>query len=555
MINKRHILAAACLSLAAACGQNDTPETTAPAEIPAATETVSPDPARIEAHMAYLASDDLLGREAGTPGYDEAAAYVAAQFEELGLAPAGDEGSYMQAVPLRRSYRDAEGVSLSIAGPDGALALEENVDYIVFGSTAAEEAAIEAEAVFVGFGVVAPEEGRDDYAGLDVDGKIVVVLSGTPKNLQSEERAFYGSRKGKNASDRGAIGVLSIETETSRGIYPFARLVGENRADESSMSWIGPDGETFTLAPNLQASARLSIEGAEKFFAAAGADWSEISAAAEEETGAVAGFALPFTVAISHKSTLDTIQSANVAGMIEGADPALKDEVIVLTAHLDHIGVSKTFEDDAINNGALDNAAGIATLFEAARVIQAGPAPRRSVMFLAVTAEEKGLLGAQYFAQNPTVPAENIVANVNLDMPVLTYAFTDLIVFGGTRSTINDAIETAAAELDVTLGPDPFPDQGIFTRSDHFRFVEIGVPSVMLSTGFANGGDAAWATHFAENYHRPSDDMDNTLDFEAAAKFADIKARIALTLANADERPLWRKDDFFARQFNGPMEE
>lgn len=240
-------------------------------------------------------------------------------------------------------------------------------------------------------------------------------------------------------------------------------------------------------------------------------------------------------------------------GLIEGSDPDLKDEIIVLTAHLDHIGISKSFEDDKINNGALDNAAGVATLLDVSRMVLAGERPRRSIMLLIVTAEEKGLLGAQYFAQNPTAEASRLVGNVNLDMPVLTYAFEDVVAFGADRSTIKDAVSQAAEDMNMALSPDPFADQGLFTRSDHFRLVEIGVPSVFLATGIANGGEEAWAEHFAKNYHRPSDDMDNAIDFDAAARFAEVNARIALMLANGETRPLWQAGDFFARQFNGPQ--
>lgn len=509
----------------------------------------------IEADMRFLASDELEGREAGTPGYDAAAEYVAARMAELGVMPAGDNDSYFQTVPLRRSYRVPDQLSLEIGDTQtgAVLGLEENVDYVMYGSTRADRTTISAEAVFVGFGIVAPDLGRDDYQGLDVDGKIVVMLSGTPKGIQTEERAYYGSQKSAEASKRGAVGVVSLETPTRETVYSFARLVGEGRLESASMSWLHPDGTAFSRAPNISAAGYLSMAGGRKLMAGAGQDFDAIMAAAEAEGGAVQGFDLPYRIAMTQASTLDTVESDNVIGLIEGSDPQLKDEIIVLTAHLDHIGVSKSFEDDKINNGALDNAAGVSTLLEVARMMQEGERPKRSVMLLIVTAEEKGLLGAQYFAQNPTVDAARLVGNVNLDMPVLTYEFEDVVAFGSDRSTIAAAVSSAASEMGMQLSPDPFPDQGLFTRSDHFRLVEIGVPSIFLATGTANGGDAAWAEHFATNYHRPSDDMDNAISFEAAARFAEINARIALTLANADQRPLWVKDDFFARQFNGPQ--
>jgi Peptidase family M28 len=526
-----------------------------PSAAPPVTELPAAEAAAIEAHMAYLASDELEGREAGTPGYDLAAEYVAAEFAKIGLAPAGTDATFFQAVPLLRSVRAAEGRKFDVTDASGKrLAFTENENVVISGSLRGAETSVDGKAVFVGFGVVAPDLGRDDYAGLDLTGKVAVMLSGTPKGIQTEERAYYGTQKSRNASDRGAIGIVTLETPTSRGVYPFQRLVAEGRLDAASMTWTHADGTPYSIAPNIRATASVSLEGAAALFKGAPQGWDAIVAAAEAEGGAVAGFDLPWTIAIAQRSTLDAVNSSNVLGVLEGTDPVLKNEVIVLSAHLDHIGISRTIDADKINNGALDNASGIATMLEAARMLKNGPALRRTVVFAAVTAEEKGLLGAQYFAKNPTVPAGSIVANVNLDMPLITYDFTDVVVFGAARSTIAGTVETAATGMGIALSPDPMPDQGIFTRSDHFRFVEAGIPSVYLNPGFQNGGDKASAEHQAKNYHRPSDDMSNALNFAAGARFAELNARIALALANQDVRPLWKKDDFFARQFNGPME-
>ena len=526
----------------------------APEAPPPVRELPPPDPIAIEIHLSYLASDDVEGREAGTPGYDRAADYVANQFKITGLAPAGTDGTYFQPISFLRSVRGADGRKFEVKDASGKLLpFTENVNVAINGSLRAAETAAEGQAVFVGFGIVAPDLGRDDFAGLDLNGKVAVMLSGTPKGLQTEERAFYGTRKFKNASDRGAIGVVTLETPTSRSVYPFQRLIAEGRLDGASLAWTQADGSPYSIAPNIVATATVSLEGAAPLFAGAPKSWDEIVAAAEAEGGAVAGFDLPLTISMAQRSTLDSVKSANVLAMIEGTDPELKDEVIVLSAHLDHIGILKTIEQDTINNGALDNAIGVATLLDAARMLKIGPPPKRTIVFAAVTAEEKGLLGAQYFAMNPSVPG-TIVANVNLDMPILTYDFTDVIVFGAARSTIAAAVEATAKEMRIALSPDPVPDQGLFTRSDHFRFVEAGIPSVYLNPGFQNGGDKAFADHMAKNYHRPSDDMANNLDFEAGARFSELNARVALALANQDVRPLWKKDDFFARQFNGPME-
>ncbi|HAY07768.1 MAG TPA: M28 family metallopeptidase [Hyphomonas sp.] len=530
--------------LLAACA----PEAKAPAELP------PPDAAAIETHMSYLASDDLEGREAGTPGYDLAADYVAAEFEKIGLKPAGTDGTWFQPIEFLRSVRAEDGRTFEARDASGnLLPFAENISVAVAGSIQGAETSVEGQAVFVGFGVVAPDLGRDDFAGLNLNGKIAVVLAGTPKGIQSEERATYGSRKMRNISERGAIGVIQLETPTSKTVYPFQRILSSGILTSASLAWLKADGTPYSASPNIRAFAYVPVEGAAPLFASTPMSWDAVQEAAEAEGGAVQGFDLPVTIAMSQRSNIDSVYSANVAGMIEGTDPVLKNEVIVITAHLDHIGITPTIGDDNINNGALDNAAGVATMLDAARMLKNGPPLKRSVVFVALTAEEKGLLGAQYFAMNPSVSG-TIVANVNLDMPILTHEFSDLIVYGAPRSTIAPYVEAAAAEMGVTLSPDPKPDQGYFTRSDHFRFVEAGIPSVYLEPGFANGGETAHAEHLANNYHRPSDDMTRPINFESGARFAELNARIMLALANADTRPLWKKDDFFARMFNGPQE-
>jgi len=513
------------------------------------------DAARLREHIAFLADDALEGREPGTAGYDTAAAYVADRFRELGLTPAGNGTSYYQNVPFRRAYRNASAVQLEVRRADNTtVPLVRDKDYAVGASLAAEQGEVTAGVVFVGYGLVAPELGRDDYAGLDVRGKIVARLSGTPSGFQSEERAFYGARRAKEASDRGALAVISLPTPQSELLFPFSRLVKENRLDQARMGWLREDGTVFTNAPGLQVYAVLSPSGAETLFAsAAPVDWDVVLEAAAQDGGVTPTFELDAVATLRQESHFDEIESANVIALLEGSDPVLNDEVLLLSAHLDHIGLSNTDEEDRINNGALDNAAGVATMLEAARLLLGGERPRRSVVFLANTAEEKGLLGAQYFARQPTLGGRKIVANINLDMPLLTYDFQDVVVFGGDRSTLRQSIEGAAAEMGLTLAPDPFPEQGIFTRSDHFRFVEEGVPSVMLATGMANGGEKAWAEHFAKHYHRPSDELENGLDFTAAARFAELKTRITLAVANAQDRPYWNAGDFFARQFKGPQ--
>jgi Zn-dependent M28 family amino/carboxypeptidase len=271
---------------------------------------------------------------------------------------------------------------------------------------------------------------------------------------------------------------------------------------------------------------------------------------AEKPKGDPPRFALPATLDVTLHTESKAIHSENVAGLIEGSDPKLKDEVVVLSAHLDHIGVTPPVDGDSINNGALDNAAGVATTLEVARAFQeSGQKPRRSILFLTVTGEEKGLLGAEYFAHNPTVGRGSLVANVDLDMPILFYDFTDVIAFGSDRSGVGPAVRKAAGRMGVALSPDPLPEEGLFTRSDHFRFVEVGVPAVFLMTGFQNGGEAKFRGFLATCYHRPCDDVSQPIDYAVGAKFARLNYEITRELADAEARPLWVKGDFFGTKF------
>jgi Zn-dependent M28 family amino/carboxypeptidase len=238
--------------------------------------------------------------------------------------------------------------------------------------------------------------------------------------------------------------------------------------------------------------------------------------------------------------------------MLPGSDPALASQYVVLSAHLDHLGIKNVpgSNGDHIHNGALDNAAGIAALLEVARAAASAPdKPRRSMIFLATTAEEKGLLGADYYAHYPTVPITQIVGNVDLDMPLLTYSFTDVIAFGANHSIIGKQVAEAVAPMRIALSPDPMPEQGVFTRSDHYQFVRQGVPAVMLATGMANGGGEAWGKFFENGYHGPRDDLSQPIDWNAGARFAEVNYRITRAMADSDTPPLWYQGDYFGDTF------
>ncbi len=509
--------------------------------------------ANVKAHVTFLASDLLQGREPGTPGYDIAANYVAAQFALLGLKPAGVNGSYLQPVPLIASRPMDQG-RFVVRGKDGLEAPLVFGEEVVAGRTFDQgQRRFAAPMVFVGFGVVAPERGRDDYRGLNVKGKIVVVLSGAPAGFQTEERAYYGNRTTKRAeaAARGAVGTITVSLPRDEKRRPFA----ENSRDWQSwaMTWRRPDGTPHEVAPDTLGLGLVSVKGAEKLFSGAKVPFAKVAEAAETPKGDPPRFALATAIDVTLNSEIKVIESANVAGLIEGSDPRLKQEVVVLSAHLDHIGVTPPIKGDSINNGALDNAAGIATTLEVARLfLESGKTPRRSILFLAVTGEEKGLLGAEYFARNPTVPAASLAANVNLDMPILTYDFLDVVAFGAERSTLGAAVTRAAARHGVALSPDPLPEEGLFTRSDHFRFVEAGVPSIFLMTGFQNGGEAQFKGFLAGCYHKPCDDLSQPINYAVGAKFAVINYEIAREIADADARPVWNKGDFFGGKFARP---
>lgn len=516
----------------------------------------TPSPEAIKAHMTFLADDAMEGREAGTRGYDIAANYVAAQYALLGVKPAGDATAtgvdYKQHVPLL-AYRPAGEGSVAITGADGqALALKYGEDYLPSAQAQAAEVSVDAPLVFVGYGVVDRSKGRDDYAGLDVKGKIVVMLSGAPTAIQTEERAHFSNPNTKRAeaAKRGAVGVITMPTTSGEKRRPFARGMGGMK--EWRVIWRNAEGVGAIRAPGAPALASVSLAGAEKLFVGAATPLASVLAQAETPEGAVKGFDLPFKASVALKTEIEKRESSNVVGMIEGSDPKLKAQTVILSAHLDHIGVRENAKpgEDRINNGALDNASGIATLLEVARGFENTKVrPKRSIILLAVTGEEKGLIGSDYFANNPTVKKADIAADVNLDMPVLLYPFTDVIAFGADRSTIGEAVRHAAGRVGVGLSGDPLPEEGLFTRSDHYRFVEQGIPAVFLMTGFQNGGEKAFTTFLKTNYHHPGDDLSQPIDYQAAAKFALVNYEIARELANAPARPVWKKGDFFGDTF------
>jgi len=509
---------------------------------PAAAQ-VAVDNEMLERDLTILAADDMEGREAGTRGHERAAGYVAGRMAALGMEPAGDDGSYFQHVPLRTYSRADSGNNLTIEGMGDLTA---GVDFVVSGGPNVQSGTITAPLVFIGYGLDMP--GYDSFAGVDLEGAIAVRVRGGPNSANSEEAAHFSRSLNQRLSDRGAVGVLSLFMPSMSRSFPWDRLVNF-LSNRTSMTWVGPDGTAYSQGPNITGSGYLSAEVSRALLEGHDFDYDDLAAADESDSGTLPSFALDRSVTITFASEFEDIDSPNVIGMIPGSDPALAGEYIVLTAHLDHVGIQPTEEegDDEIYNGALDNAVGIASMLEVSRLLLETPTPR-PFLVVALTAEEKGLIGSSYHARNQGLESGQIVGNVNLDMPVITYDFQDVVAFGAERSTLYPAVRAAALEYGLTLSPDPQPEQGFFTRSDQYSYVTAGIPAVYLDLGFANGGEEAQGLVFSEHYHQPSDEID-LIDFAALARFIGVNYLIARNVGNMSERPAWLPGDFFGMTF------
>jgi hypothetical protein len=510
-------------------------------------------PDRVKADVAFLADDLLEGRDTGSVGYEIAANYVAQRFASLGLRPMGDKGGWLQRIQFQRTERLQAPSAIAISGPKGSGSFAASVDSLFVLGANETKLDLTAPMVFVGYGLEHKALGLDDYAGLDLKGKIAVMLRGYPEDVPSETAAHLVSERLKTAEAHGAIGSIVIDTESSARLRPWERrlLYGF----QPSVTWIGPDGKAFDETPGLRFTGSVNDKGAEAIFAGARRSLADVRRDAARKGGKPRGFALAATAHITAEAQRSTISSPNVVAMLPGSDPKLASEYVMLSGHLDHLGImpakpGEPANADRIANGAMDNAAGVATLLEVAHVLAEDKnKPRRSVVFLVVTAEEKGLLGAEYYSRYPTVPIGSIVGNVNLDMPLLTYAFTDLIAFGAEHSTLGAQVAAAVKPMNIKLSPDPMPEEVVFVRSDHYMFVKQGVPAVFLVTGYANGGEAASRLFEDTYYHQVGDDMNLPFNWRAGARFAEANYRITRALTDADTRPLWLKGDFFGDLF------
>jgi Zn-dependent M28 family amino/carboxypeptidase len=516
---------------------------------------VSADASRIKSHLRFLSDDLLEGRDTGARGHEIASLYIAAEFEKYGLTPAGDDGTYMQRVNFVQADIDQSSIKLSLKSSQGDVTLNYPKQFLTYPNPLEETTQMAGKLVFVGYGIIAPELQHNDYQDIDVEGKVVVTLSGKPKSFPSEEGAHFGSSREKfrHASENGAVGFITISTPTAEKVRPYQNLL--NFLHTPTVRWLDKDGSPSGVYPQIKGSAYFSKETAELVFEDAELKLAEIYAMLEKDESPK-GFDLPLSIQLASTSTHSSISSPNVAAILEGSDPSLKNEYVVYSAHSDHIGFAKTVKKDKINNGAMDNATGTSVLMETARLFsQLDERPKRSILFLAVTGEEKGLLGSDYYAQNPTVPEGAMVANVNLDMPILTYEFADVIAFGANHSDMKNSVTKAAEKIGLELSPDPMPEQALFTRSDHYSFVKQGIPSVFLVPGFKSAdpeidGSKQFSQFLKTNYHKPGDDFSQNFNWKAATKFSEVNYHIGLTLANQAQRSSWNKGDFFGDTFS-----
>jgi Zn-dependent M28 family amino/carboxypeptidase len=493
------------------------------------------------AHIAYLAGDDLQGRLPGTPGFDRAAAYVMGKFQVSGLKPL-DAAGYLRPVRLVEQEVLADRSSVALVDGEAVQPLTLGTD-LNLGSRFAQPATVEAPLVFVGYGLHIPSAGYDDFAGHDLKGKILVVVNGGPGNLSGAVKSGARAAETWPAAERaGAVGLITLLTPKSMDI-PWERQTllaanpGMYLADPALQEASGP---RFT--------ATVNPAQAEKLFARSGHTYAEVLALADAARP-IRGFALNLSLRATVAARTKSLTSSNIVGVLPGSDPRLAGEYVMVSAHLDHLGVGAPIRGDAVYNGAMDDASGVATVLEVARTLSAGKArPRRSILFAVFTAEEKGLLGSRAFAEGKDLPKGAVVADVNMDMPLPLWPFTRIYMPGVEESTLAADARAVGAAQGVELVPDPLPDRNVFTRTDQFSFVRTGVPAVALKFGFLLGTpeekvERDWR---AQRYHAPSDDLDQPVDIAAADRFNAYVQAFAVRLADAPGRPSWAPGSIFA---------
>ncbi len=517
------------------------------------------DETALRAHIRYLSDDLLEGRGTGARGGELAAKYVAAQFEALGLRGAGQNGSFFQPVALVGVKADPA-TTLNISGNGQQESLKFADEFVAFTGAQTNEVKVDAEMVFVGYGISAPEQRWNDYKG-DADdfrGKVLVMLVNDPPATAQEPDLFGGraltyygrwTYKYEEGARRGAAGVILLHTTESAG-YPWSVVRTSNGAWRFDIAR-GEGDKT----PFLKFRSWVTDEAAHRIMRAAGQDLEALRrAAASRDFKPVK---LNLRASIDLKSEVKRVEAPNVAAILPGRDPALRDQYVVFSAHWDHLGIGAPDKrGDNIYNGAVDNASGVASVIEIARALARLPAaerPRRSILFLIPTAEEQGLLGAAWYAQHPLVPLAKTAADVNLDSMNIHGVTRNFVPLGAERSTLQAVVQSVARERNMTVSPDPRPEQGSFYRSDHFPFAKVGVPSINLEAGDdfvgrpKGWGQQQFEAYNTAHYHQPSDEFSSDWDFRGIIQETEIALAIGRRVADSNEMPHFNPGDEFAK--------
>ena len=507
------------------------------------------DAEKIRAHVRFLADDLLEGRGPGTRGGDIAAKYIGTQFALYGLQPAGDNGTYFQKVPLYAVHTIEDQTKFSFAPESGTpIELTYGSDYVTKDQTGAASADIDAPIVFVGYGIDAPEYHWDDFAGVDVKGKVLLVIvnqppSDDPAFFKGKTMTYYGrwTYKYEEASRRGAVGVLIIH-RTDLASYPWDVVRNSQSVEKSYLK----DDPTATL----KAASWIQLDVAKKLFAAAGKNVDDEIVAAGKP--GFHSFELPVRLKAHVASRVRHYESDNVIAKLPGTDTTGPDQAVIYSAHYDHLGIDPDLKGDNIYNGAADNGTGCGILLELARAFADATAkPPHSVFFAAVTAEEQGLLGSQYLGMHPPVTAAQIALDLNYDMLMPMGVPLAAEVSGAERTTFYPVVEKTAKAFDLTLEPDKFPGAGHYYRSDHFSFARAGVPAFSVGQGtLFEGHDAAWGKaqaedYVAHHYHQPSDEYHANMDFRGDAKMARFGLILGWEASSLPQTVGWQKGDEF----------
>ena len=505
----------------------------------------------IDAHLRFLSSDLLEGRAPGTRGGRLTAEYLAAQLEAFGVEP-GENGSYFQRVPIDILSTKAATVRAQATGKAMAT-LRQPEDVVIWGGSATPQGSARGELVFVGYGATAPEYKWDDFKDVDVKGKVLLVLVNDPPAPASEPSLFGGEAmtyygrwtyKFEEAERRGAAGMLIVHRTDQAG-YPWQVVTGSNATEHRLLP------RDPKLPAPLGVRGWITDSAATALLRQAGLDFASLRAQAA--TRAFRPVATGIVMDLSVASTVAHETSENVVGVVRGRDPRLSREYVALTAHWDHLGIGTPVNGDSIYNGAFDNASGVATILAIARVSAAQPKPKRSLLFVFVTAEESGLLGSAFFAQSPTVPIAQIAANVNVDETNFVGPTRDVVLLGETKSSLGPTLAAMLKSEGMRLTPKEHPERGSFYRSDHFSFAKAGVPAVSIESGpdfvgKPKGWGAQWWEDFnSQRYHQPSDQYRPDFDLSGSVQLGDIVLRFARRLADGPTMPTWNADAEFHR--------